>query len=142
MRVDKVIEKLAKTDKAKVSLEALPDGKIRANTSAWGDAKVLLRNEVLEVRTIDGQLRLAQKERFHDDGEPPIEQYDPYGPHVTGARNTKDESRVTLDSNDTVTRDAPTVTCNVTRDATAAERSRRFRLRRSSPGPIRVPSPR
>jgi hypothetical protein len=40
---------------------------------------------------------------------------------------------VTLDSNDAVTRDAPTVTCNVTRDDTAAERSRRRRLCRSSP---------
>jgi hypothetical protein len=63
MRVDKVLEKLAKTDKVMVSLEALPEGKIRANTSAWGDAKVLLRNEVLEVQVIDGQLRLACKER-------------------------------------------------------------------------------
>jgi len=63
MRVDKVLEKLAKTDKVTVSLEALPDGKIRANTRASGDAKVLLRNEVLEVQVIDGQLRLACKER-------------------------------------------------------------------------------
>ena len=46
-----------------VSLEALPEGKIRANTSASGDAKVLLLNEVLEVQVIDGQLRLACKER-------------------------------------------------------------------------------
>ena len=63
MRVDKVLEKLAKADNVMVSLEALPEGKIRANTSASGDAKVLLRNEVLEVRVIDGQLRLACKER-------------------------------------------------------------------------------
>ena len=83
MRVDKVLEKLAKTDKVTVSLVALPDGKIRANTSAWGDAKVLLRNEVLEVRVIDGQLRLARKERFHDDGDLPVEPYDRYGPGVT-----------------------------------------------------------
>jgi hypothetical protein len=37
----------------------LAASKIRANTSASGDAKVLLLNEVLEVRVIDGQLRLA-----------------------------------------------------------------------------------
>ena len=61
MRLHKVLEKLAQTDKVTVSLEALPDGKIRANTSAWSDAKVLLRNAVLEVRTLDGQLRLARK---------------------------------------------------------------------------------
>ena len=54
MRVDKVLEKLAKADNVMVSLEALPEGKIRANTSASGDAKVLLRNEVLEVQVIDG----------------------------------------------------------------------------------------
>ena len=90
MRVDKVLEKLAKTDKVTVSLEALPDGKIRANTSAWGDAKVLLRTEVLEVRVVDGQLRLARKERFHDDGDLPVEPYDPYGPGVSrqGPRKT------------------------------------------------------
>jgi hypothetical protein len=83
MRADKALEKLAKIGKVMVSLEALPDGKIRVNTSAWGDAKVLLHNEVLEVRAIDGQLRLARKERFHDDGDPPVEPYDPYGPGVT-----------------------------------------------------------
>jgi hypothetical protein len=66
-----------------VSLEALPDGKIRANTSAWSAPKVILRNEVPEVRVLDGQLRLARKERFHDDGDPPVEPYDPYGPGVT-----------------------------------------------------------
>ena len=83
MRVDKVLEKLAKADNVMVSLEALPEGKIRANTSAWGDAKVLLRDEVLEVRVIDGQLRLACKERSTTTGDPPVEPYDPYGPGVT-----------------------------------------------------------
>ena len=39
--------------------------------------------EVLEIRVVDGQLRLARKERFHDDGDPPVERYDPYGPGVT-----------------------------------------------------------
>jgi len=77
MRVDKVLKKLAKTDKVMVSLEALPEGKIRANTSASGDAKVLLRNEVLEVSVVDG------KQRFHDDGDLPVEPYDPYGPGET-----------------------------------------------------------
>jgi hypothetical protein len=66
-----------------VSLEALPEGKIRANTSASGDAKVLLLNEVLEVQVIDRQLRLALQRAFHDGGDPPIEPYDPYGPGVT-----------------------------------------------------------
>src|SRR5437588_8208931 len=70
-----------------VGLRPLPEGKIRANTSASGDAKVLLRNEVLEVRVIDGQLRLARKERFHDDGDLPVEPYDPYGPGRDDARN-------------------------------------------------------
>ena len=66
-----------RSDKVTVSLVALPDGKIRANTSAWSEPKIILRNEVLEVRTIDGQLRLARKERFHDDGDLPVEPYDP-----------------------------------------------------------------
>ena len=89
MRVDKVLEKLAKADNVMVSLEALPEGKIRANTSASGDAKVLLRNEVLEVQVIDGQLRLARKERFHDDGDLPVEPYDPYAPGVTALERTR-----------------------------------------------------
>jgi len=79
MLIHTILEKLAKTDKVMVSLEALPEGKIRANTSASGDAKVLLRNEVLKVRVIDWQLRLARK----DDGDLPVEPYDPYGPGVT-----------------------------------------------------------
>jgi hypothetical protein len=82
MRVDKVLEKFAKTDKVTMLLEALPDGKIRANTSAWGDAKVLLHNEVLEVRAIAGSFDWRAR-AFHDDGDLPVEPYDPYGPGVT-----------------------------------------------------------
>src|SRR5437773_12356102 len=89
MRVDKVIKKVAKTDKVTVSLEALPDGKIRVNTSAWSDPEIILRTEVLEVRVVDGQLRLARKERFHDDGDLPVEPYDPYAPGVTALERTR-----------------------------------------------------
>jgi hypothetical protein len=37
---------------------------------------------VIELRNVDGQIRIACKARYHDDRDPPIEPYDPYGPGV------------------------------------------------------------
>jgi hypothetical protein len=34
----------------------------------------------LEVRNVDGRLHVARKERRHDEWDPPIAPYDPYGP--------------------------------------------------------------
>ena len=35
---------------------------------------------MLEVPNVDGRLHIARKARHHDDWDPPIALYDPYGP--------------------------------------------------------------
>jgi hypothetical protein len=37
---------------------------------------------VLEVRNVDGRLHVARKPRHHDEWDPWVEPYDPYGPGV------------------------------------------------------------
>jgi hypothetical protein len=41
---------------------------------------VILRDEVLEVRNVDGRLHIARKPRRHDEWDPYLPPYDPYGP--------------------------------------------------------------
>jgi len=57
-----------------------PDGKMRVTSTLWEDAKVFGRDQVLEVRNVDGRLQIARKEREPDERDPPVEAYDPYGP--------------------------------------------------------------
>ena len=52
----------------------------RVGASSWHDAKVLLKVKILEIRSIDGRIRVARKDRHPDEGNPPIEPYDPCGP--------------------------------------------------------------
>jgi hypothetical protein len=82
----KVLEKLATSDRITIVIERQPDGKMRVTSASWGGEKVLMRHQVLEVRyaTADGRLHIACKVKHHDDWDPPIEPYDPYGPGVTG----------------------------------------------------------
>ena len=87
MRADKgfsglpdVIEKMAIADSTNLVLEKPPEGKIRVTSKSWDDAKVILRDQVLEIRSVDGQIRVSRKHRFHDAGDPPVAPYDPYGP--------------------------------------------------------------
>jgi len=75
--LEPVIEKMAVTERITLAIEKLPEGKIRVGASSWPDAKVVLKGEVLEVRDIDGQLRVSRKVRHHDQDDPPIEPYDP-----------------------------------------------------------------
>jgi hypothetical protein len=41
---------------------------------------VILKGEVLEIRNVDGRLHIARKVKFHDEWDPAVEPYDPYGP--------------------------------------------------------------
>jgi hypothetical protein len=38
----------------------------------WEDAGVILRDEVLEVRNVDGSLRFARKEKHQDEWGAPV----------------------------------------------------------------------
>ena len=64
-------DRLALTDKATLVLEKLPDGKIRATSNSFDDVKVVMPDQVLEVRFFEGKIRIARKERLPDAGNPP-----------------------------------------------------------------------
>ena len=61
MREDLPSGILLKTEKHTLVVEGLGDGKIRVNASGWDDAKVLLPDEVLEVRANGKQLCVLTK---------------------------------------------------------------------------------
>ena len=86
---EKVLEKLATSDRVTIVIERQPDGKMRVTSGSWHSEEVLFHDQVLEVRnaTADGRLHIARKTKRHDDCDPPIEPYDPYGPGVTGNGN-------------------------------------------------------
>lgn len=63
---------LALGDKLTLVIEALPDGKMRVTSASWEDARVLLPNQVLELRTMSKRVRVAKKDRLHDAGDPPV----------------------------------------------------------------------
>jgi hypothetical protein len=73
MRTDtteKVLEKLATSDKATIVIERQPDGKMRVTSGSWDGEKVFSRDQVLEVRKVDGRLHVARKPLHHRQGEP------------------------------------------------------------------------
>jgi hypothetical protein len=49
------------------------------STGAWEDARVILKDQVLELRNMDRRIRVARKDREHDDHDVPVPVHDPYG---------------------------------------------------------------
>lgn len=83
MRTDieeKVLEKLATSDKVTIVIERLTDGKMQATSSSWDGEKLILCDRALEVRIVDGHLHIARKPRQYDEWDPYVPPYDPYGP--------------------------------------------------------------
>jgi len=78
--LEKVLERWGTTDGVTLAIRREPDGKMRVTSTLWEDAKVFKRDEVLEVRNVEGRPHIARKERHHDEWDPTIEPYDPYGP--------------------------------------------------------------
>ena len=73
MRVDmleKVLERMATSEDTTLVIKREPEGKMRVTSRHWEDAKVLLRDEVLEVRNVDGRLHVARKARRPDEWTP------------------------------------------------------------------------
>ena len=56
-------EILLKTDRIVVALERLEDGKTRATTASWNDAKVISPNQVLAVASIGKQVGLVRVDK-------------------------------------------------------------------------------
>ena len=65
-KIDAVLETLAFSDEIKIVLGKLPDGKFRATSKSWDEAKVFLPDQVLEV---SGRLRIARKVKQRDAGD-------------------------------------------------------------------------
>jgi hypothetical protein len=78
--LEKVLERLATTEKSTIVIERQPDGKMRATSGSWDGEKVILKGQVLELRNVDGRLHVVRKERRPDEWDPPIPVYDPYSP--------------------------------------------------------------
>jgi hypothetical protein len=78
--VTQVLEKLGTTE-SPPRWPSSEDGiKIRVTSLLRETPKVILRGEVLEVRNVDAVVRIARKVRHHDEWDPAVEAYDPYGP--------------------------------------------------------------
>jgi len=52
--LDRVLEKLATSDKVTLVVQRQPEGKMRVTSSSWEHEKVLFRDQVLEVRCVEG----------------------------------------------------------------------------------------
>jgi hypothetical protein len=52
--LEKVIEKLATTEKTTIAIAREEGGKIRVTSGSWEGEKVILKGQVLEVRNVDG----------------------------------------------------------------------------------------
>jgi hypothetical protein len=78
------VEVLAFTEKATLVVERLPDGKIRTTSLSFDGDKVIMTDQVLEVRNIGGRIRIARKERLPDEGDLPKQAAadDPYGENI------------------------------------------------------------
>jgi hypothetical protein len=86
MRTDieeKVFEKLATSDKATIVIERQPDGKMRMTSGSWDGEKVILRDQVLEVRNVEGGCTSRESLCTTDKGNPQIEPYGPCGNQFT-----------------------------------------------------------
>ena len=75
----KVLERLATSEKTTIVIERQPDGKMRVTSGSRDGEKVCLKGQVLEVRhaVIDVRLHVARKTKTPDEWDPP---YEPYGP--------------------------------------------------------------
>lgn len=68
-KIDTVLETLAFTEDTQIILKRLPEGKIQATSKSWDEAKVVLPDQVLEIRLADGRIRIARKEKKRDTGD-------------------------------------------------------------------------
>jgi hypothetical protein len=75
-------EKLATTEKTTIAIAREVGGKVPVTSGSWDGEKVILKDEVLEVRNVDGRLYVSRKARKPDEWDPPIAAYDPYGPGI------------------------------------------------------------
>jgi hypothetical protein len=108
------LETLLVTEKTTLSFERIEGGKIRVKAISSDDAKTILPDQVLEVRSIDGRLRFARKGREPDAGDQPKKAFDPE--EFYGSDNGPEERHACQDG-DTRVGDTVTGGDNVSREA-------------------------
>jgi hypothetical protein len=59
--LEKVLERLATTEKSTLVIERAPEGKVRVTSGSWDGEKVILKDQVLEIRNVEGRLRVAHE---------------------------------------------------------------------------------
>lgn len=72
-------EILLKSEKQTIAFEIAPEGKIRANAAAWTEPKVILADQVIEIRVNQGLLYVVRKHRLPDpdiDPKAPVFNYE------------------------------------------------------------------
>ena len=83
MRTDieeKVLEKLATSDKATIVVERQSDGKMRVTSGSWDGEKVILRDQALEFEMSTAACTSRASPAGTANGNPYVPPYDPYGP--------------------------------------------------------------
>jgi len=68
--LEKVVERMATTEKTTIAVSREDGGKIRVTSKSWEGEKVILKDQVLEIRNVDGRLHVARKPRHHDEWGP------------------------------------------------------------------------
>ena len=70
-----VLDILALTEDTVVVVARLTDGKFKVTSKSWDEEKVVLPDQVLELRMLAGRVRVAKKARHPDSGDapPPVE---------------------------------------------------------------------
>jgi len=58
--LEKVLDRLAVTDKATLVLERAPEGKILVSSGSWDGEKVFLRDQALAVGNVEGRTSHAR----------------------------------------------------------------------------------
>jgi hypothetical protein len=92
--LEKVLEKLATSEKSTIVIQREQNGKMRVTSGSWDGEKVILKDQVLGVRDVDGRLHVARKPRKPDEWDPPIA---PYNSYETGRPVTDDADFVSAD---------------------------------------------
>jgi hypothetical protein len=64
---------------------------MRVTSGSWDGEKVLLPDQVLEVRNVHGRLHVARKPRRYDEWDPYVPPYDPYGVGAKVSADAADE---------------------------------------------------
>jgi hypothetical protein len=78
--LEKVLDRLAVTDKATLVLERAPEGKMRVTSGSWDGKRCFCAIRCSRLVMSRGEYNVAREPRRHDEWDPPIPVYDPYGP--------------------------------------------------------------